>query len=66
MSRKESSMASGVLFLFVVSFLILLFCGRSQAVLLQSTYVGENGRETGQAIAVHPTTGEVYIAGHGG
>ncbi|NWG02532.1 MAG: hypothetical protein HXY44_06730 [Syntrophaceae bacterium] len=31
--------------------------------LLQSTYLGGNGSETGQAIAIHPTTGDVYITG---
>ncbi len=31
--------------------------------LLQSTYLGGNGSETGQAIAIHPTTGDIYITG---
>ena len=63
MLRTARFISSGVFFLFVFSFIILLTGGISQAVLLQSTYVGENGRETGQAIAIHPTTGDVYLAG---
>ena len=31
--------------------------------LLQSTYLGGNGSETGQAIAIHPTTGDIYMTG---
>ena len=31
--------------------------------LLQSTYLGGNGSETGQAMAIHPTTGDIYVAG---
>lgn len=31
--------------------------------LLQSTYLGGTGGETARALAVHPVTGEVYIAG---
>jgi|GEM_PF-6336090 len=31
--------------------------------LLQSTYLGGNGGETGQAIAIHPTTSDIYITG---
>jgi len=31
--------------------------------LLQSTYLGGNGGETGQAIAIHPTTGDTYVTG---
>jgi hypothetical protein len=31
--------------------------------LLQSTYLGGNGSETGQAMAIHPTTGHIYVAG---
>src|SRR6185503_12332719 len=29
----------------------------------QATYLGGNNQETGQAIAIHPTTGDVYVAG---
>src|SRR4030042_1406895 len=31
--------------------------------LLQSTYLGGNGSETGQAIALQPTPGDIYITG---
>jgi muconolactone delta-isomerase len=31
--------------------------------ILQSTYLGGNGADWAQALAIHPTTGEVYIAG---
>jgi hypothetical protein len=33
---------------------------------LQSTYLGGNGPDSARAIAIHPTTGEVYIAGETG
>jgi hypothetical protein len=29
----------------------------------QATYLGGNNQETGQAVAIHPTTGDVYVAG---
>jgi muconolactone delta-isomerase len=32
--------------------------------LLQSTYLGGRNRDTIRAIAIHPTTGEVYVAGY--
>jgi hypothetical protein len=31
--------------------------------ILQSTYLGGSGRDWAKAIAIHPTTGEVYVAG---
>jgi hypothetical protein len=31
--------------------------------LLQSTYLGGNGGETGHAMAIHPTTGDIYVTG---
>ena len=31
--------------------------------LIQATYVGGSGFETGYALAIHPTTGEVYVTG---
>jgi FOG: PKD repeat len=31
--------------------------------ILQSTYLGGRGNEIAKAIAIHPTTGEVYVAG---
>jgi uncharacterized repeat protein (TIGR02543 family) len=31
--------------------------------ILQSTYLGGSGDETAYALAIHPTTGEVYVAG---
>jgi hypothetical protein len=31
--------------------------------ILQSTYLGESGRDEADALAIHPTTGEVYVAG---
>ncbi|MEW6037913.1 MAG: SBBP repeat-containing protein [Pseudomonadota bacterium] len=31
--------------------------------LLQSTYLGGSGRDSGNSMAIHPQTGEVYIAG---
>jgi CARDB/Divergent InlB B-repeat domain len=31
--------------------------------LLQSTYIGGNGSETGHAMAIHPTTGDIYVTG---
>jgi hypothetical protein len=31
--------------------------------LVQSTYLGGNGNDQANAIAIHPTTGEVYVAG---
>ena len=33
---------------------------------LQSTYLGGSGSENGQALAIHPTSGEVYLAGYTG
>jgi hypothetical protein len=30
---------------------------------LQSTYLGGNGNDQANALAIHPTTGEVYVAG---
>ena len=32
--------------------------------LLQSTYLGGTGSDVAQALAIHPATGEVYIAGY--
>ncbi len=32
--------------------------------ILQSTYLGGNGRDEAYALAIHPTTGEVYVAGY--
>jgi len=32
----------------------------------QSTYLGENGGEGADALAIHPKTGEVYVAGYTG
>ncbi|MCC6063692.1 MAG: hypothetical protein LM570_04085, partial [Thermocrinis sp.] len=32
--------------------------------ILKSTYLGGRGIEYGRALAIHPTTGEVYVAGH--
>jgi hypothetical protein len=32
--------------------------------ILQATYLGENGRDEAYAIAIHPQTGEVYVAGY--
>jgi hypothetical protein len=32
--------------------------------LLQSTYLGGSGRDVAIALAIHPTTGEVYVAGY--
>lgn len=32
--------------------------------LLQATYLGGNGTETADGIAVHPITGDVYVIGH--
>jgi muconolactone delta-isomerase len=32
--------------------------------ILQSTYLGGNGADWAQALAIHPTTGEVYVAGY--
>jgi hypothetical protein len=31
---------------------------------LQSTYLGGSGRDEARALAIHPTTGEVYVAGY--
>jgi hypothetical protein len=31
--------------------------------ILQSTYLGESGDDDARALAIHPTTGEVYVAG---
>ena len=31
--------------------------------ILQSTYLGGSGRDEANALAIHPTTGEVYVAG---
>jgi hypothetical protein len=31
--------------------------------ILQSTYLGGSGGDKANAIAIHPTTGEVYVAG---
>ena len=31
--------------------------------LLQSTYLGGSGDDEAHALAIHPTTGEVYVAG---
>jgi hypothetical protein len=31
--------------------------------ILQSTYLGESGDDDAYALAIHPTTGEVYVAG---
>jgi hypothetical protein len=31
--------------------------------ILQSTYLGGNGADDAKALAIHPTTGEVYVAG---
>jgi len=31
--------------------------------ILQSTYLGGNGADEAKALAIHPTTGEVYVAG---
>jgi hypothetical protein len=31
--------------------------------LVQSTYLGGNGNDQANAIAIHPTTGEIYVAG---
>jgi hypothetical protein len=31
--------------------------------ILQSTYLGESGWDEAKALAIHPTTGEVYVAG---
>jgi hypothetical protein len=30
---------------------------------VQSTYLGGNNQETAEAVAIHPTTGDVYVAG---
>ena len=32
--------------------------------LLQATYLGGSGSELGNALAIHPTTGDVYVAGY--
>jgi len=32
--------------------------------ILQSTYLGGSGSDTVYALAIHPTTGEVYVAGN--
>jgi hypothetical protein len=32
--------------------------------IIQSTYLGGSGEETASALAIHPTTGEVYVAGY--
>jgi hypothetical protein len=32
--------------------------------ILQATYLGGNGRDEAYALAIHPTTGEVYVAGY--
>jgi len=37
--------------------------GASLTTLHRSTYVGGNNQETGQALAIHATTGDVYVAG---
>jgi hypothetical protein len=34
--------------------------------ILQSTYLGESGWDEAKALAIHPTTGEVYVAGRTG
>ncbi len=51
------------IFLFIFTFIIFFYHGISHAALLQSTYLGGDGNETGHAIAIHPTTGDAYITG---
>jgi hypothetical protein len=52
---------SSCIILYLNTFVARLNSGLTQ--ILQSTYLGESSWDEGNALAIHPTTGEVYVAG---
>ncbi|MFO0794748.1 MAG: hypothetical protein U0586_11900 [Candidatus Brocadiaceae bacterium] len=60
---RKSSTVSRVFFLSIFTCIIFFTHGISYAALLQSTYLGGNGDETGHAMVIHPTTGDIYVTG---